>query len=167
VLERINENAYKLELPADFRVSPTFNIADLKPYLGEEDELESRTTQIQEREDDEDIPIIGTTTPTTQQGPITQAQARQLNYQVKSFLAIQTSYSPNGVLLKPCDDFLMIRNLKAESDWRKNYSDNKQVEGGMRKRRIGPKNQTASSDSLFGPPRTSTGHNSPKGVGGS
>jgi hypothetical protein len=28
-------------------------------------------TQIQEGEDDEDIPIIGTTTPTTQQGPIT------------------------------------------------------------------------------------------------
>ena len=44
VLEKINDNAYKLELPADFGVSPTFNIADLKPYLGEEDELSSRTT---------------------------------------------------------------------------------------------------------------------------
>jgi hypothetical protein len=40
-----NENAYKLDLPADFGVSPTFNIADLKSYLGEEDELESRMTQ--------------------------------------------------------------------------------------------------------------------------
>src|SRR5215216_6228927 len=39
VLEKINDNAYKLELPADFRVSPTFNIADFKPYMGEEDEL--------------------------------------------------------------------------------------------------------------------------------
>ena len=29
VLEKINDNAYKLQLPADFRVSPTFNIADL------------------------------------------------------------------------------------------------------------------------------------------
>jgi hypothetical protein len=48
VLENINENAYKLDLPADFGVSPTFNIADFKPYLGEEDELESRTTQMQE-----------------------------------------------------------------------------------------------------------------------
>src|SRR3954466_14512804 len=44
VLEKINDNAYKLELPADSGVSPTFNIADLKPYLGEE-----------EGEDDEDI----------------------------------------------------------------------------------------------------------------
>ena len=32
----------------DFGVSPTFNIADLKPYLGEEDELPSRTTSFQE-----------------------------------------------------------------------------------------------------------------------
>jgi hypothetical protein len=42
VLKNNNENAYKLDLPADFGVSPTFNIADLNPYLGEEDELESR-----------------------------------------------------------------------------------------------------------------------------
>ena len=55
VLERINDNAYKLELPADFGVSPTFNIADLKPYLREENECESRTIQMQEGEDDEDI----------------------------------------------------------------------------------------------------------------
>ncbi|KAK1648846.1 hypothetical protein QYE76_066651 [Lolium multiflorum] len=40
VLEKINDNAYKLELPAELGpVSPTFNIADLKPYFGEEDEI--------------------------------------------------------------------------------------------------------------------------------
>ena len=63
MLEKINDNAYKLELPADFRVSPTFNIADLKPYLGEEDELPSRTTSFQEGEDDEDINTIVTPQP--------------------------------------------------------------------------------------------------------
>jgi hypothetical protein len=82
VLERINDNAYKLELPTDFGVSPTFNITDLKPYLGEEDEFESRMTQMQEGKDDEDISSIDTTTPTAQQGAMTRAQARQLNYQV-------------------------------------------------------------------------------------
>jgi hypothetical protein len=35
VLDKINENAYKLDLPADFGVSITFNIVDLKLYLGE------------------------------------------------------------------------------------------------------------------------------------
>jgi hypothetical protein len=64
VLKKINENAYKLDLHADFEVSPTFNIADLKPYLGEEDELESRTTQMQEGEDDVDINTNDTSTPT-------------------------------------------------------------------------------------------------------
>jgi hypothetical protein len=60
VLERINDNAYKLELPPEFRVSPTFNILDLKPYLAEEDELESRTTPIQEGEDEEDMSQLHT-----------------------------------------------------------------------------------------------------------
>ncbi|KAK1641612.1 hypothetical protein QYE76_059417, partial [Lolium multiflorum] len=86
VLEKINDNAYKLELPAELGpVSPTFNIADLKPYFGEEDELASRTTSIQEGGHDEDIPSIDTTavpTATQIQGPITRARAKQLNYQV-------------------------------------------------------------------------------------
>jgi hypothetical protein len=64
VLEKINENAYKLDLPADFGVSPTFNIADLKAYLREEDELESWTTQMQEGEDDVVINTSDTSTPT-------------------------------------------------------------------------------------------------------
>jgi hypothetical protein len=42
ILAKINGNAYKLELPPEFGVSPTFNIAYLRPYMGEEDEFESR-----------------------------------------------------------------------------------------------------------------------------
>jgi hypothetical protein len=44
VIEKINDNAYKLELPAYFgTISPIFNIADLKPYFSEEDEVASMT----------------------------------------------------------------------------------------------------------------------------
>jgi hypothetical protein len=98
VLKKINENAYNLDLPADFGVSPTFNIADLKPYLEEDDELESRMSQMQEGEDDVDINTSNTSTPTHNQisGPITQARARQLNNQVSSFLASYSSYLDNG-----------------------------------------------------------------------
>jgi hypothetical protein len=70
----------------DFGVSPTFNIADLKPYLGEDDELESRMTQMQEGEDDEDIATNDTSTPTlvststTPLGPITRARAHRLTH---------------------------------------------------------------------------------------
>jgi hypothetical protein len=62
ILEKINDNAYKLELPPEFEVSPTSNISDLQPYLGEEDELLSRTTSNQEGEDDEDISTSDTIT---------------------------------------------------------------------------------------------------------
>jgi hypothetical protein len=79
--KKINENANKLDLPADFWVSLTFNIADLKPYFGEEDEIESRMTQMQEGEDDVDINSSDTSTPTHNQisGLINRAQVRQLN----------------------------------------------------------------------------------------
>jgi hypothetical protein len=81
VLEKINENAYKLDLPVDFGVNSTFNIADLKSYLGEEDGLKSRTTQMQEGDDDVDINTSDTSTPTHNQifGLITRVHARQLN----------------------------------------------------------------------------------------
>ena len=81
IIEKINDNAYKLELPPEFRVSLTFNIAGLKPYLGEEDEHESRTTPIQEGEDDEDITSSEAPAdpPTVMQGLMTRARMRQLN----------------------------------------------------------------------------------------
>jgi hypothetical protein len=98
VLEKINENVYMLDLPADFGLSPTFNIADLKPYLGEEDELQLRTTQMQEGEDDADINTNDTSTPTHNHisGLITRARAGQLNNHVSSFLASYSSYFDNG-----------------------------------------------------------------------
>jgi hypothetical protein len=101
ILEKINDNAYKLELPPEFRVSPTFNIADLKPYLGEEDELESRTTPLQEGEDDEDITSIHTINVS-----ITRSRARQLILQVRSTIVNCVSELTLGAL-----DVLMIRNL--------------------------------------------------------
>jgi hypothetical protein len=32
VLQRIGENAYKIELPSDYGVFATFNVLDLSPY---------------------------------------------------------------------------------------------------------------------------------------
>jgi hypothetical protein len=66
ILAKINDNAYKLELPPEFRVSPIFNISYLRPYLGEEDEMPSRTTSMQDGEDDEDINTSGTIIPSVE-----------------------------------------------------------------------------------------------------
>jgi hypothetical protein len=72
ILAKINDNAYKLELPPEFRVSPSFNISDLQPYFGEEDEMPSRKTSMQEGEDDEDINTLATIIPSIKiVGPIT------------------------------------------------------------------------------------------------
>jgi hypothetical protein len=46
VLTKINDNAYILDLPAEFGVSTSFNVADLKPYMAEDEELSSRTTSL-------------------------------------------------------------------------------------------------------------------------
>jgi hypothetical protein len=109
IIEKINDNAYKLELPPEFGVSPTFNISDLKPYLGEEDTLESRMTPIQDGEDDEDITHLDAhnTSPLDIQGPITRARARQLNLEVSSFLSTSTYNFENRLLP---NDYIVIRN---------------------------------------------------------
>jgi len=78
VLQKVNDNAYILELPPEYsNVSATFNIKDLLPYVGE---FESRMTP-QEGEADEDIPNVDTS-PTSKQnaidivGPITRQRAK-------------------------------------------------------------------------------------------
>ena len=38
VLERIQENAYQIELSKDYNISATFNVADLSPYREDEEE---------------------------------------------------------------------------------------------------------------------------------
>jgi hypothetical protein len=76
---KINDNAYILDLPAEFGVSTSFNVADLKLYAGKDEELPSRTTSIQEGEDDEDITDQAPPPPPR---PVTRARARELNYVV-------------------------------------------------------------------------------------
>jgi hypothetical protein len=90
VLTKINNNAYILDLPSEFGVSTSFNVADLKPYLGEDEELPSRMTSVQEGEDDEDTtststPVAPSPTPAPSApssappcGPNTRARAREI-----------------------------------------------------------------------------------------
>ena len=54
VLKRVNNNAYKLDLPPEYGVHDTFNVIDLSPFVGtnDEDELDLRTNPFQGGGDD-------------------------------------------------------------------------------------------------------------------
>nr|GEZ87138.1 RNA-directed DNA polymerase [Tanacetum cinerariifolium] len=52
VLKRINDNAYKIELPGHYNVSATFNVVDLSPYEGDSDDgLQSGAPLFQDGEE--------------------------------------------------------------------------------------------------------------------
>ena len=73
-MERINNNAYRLDLLEEYGVSNAFNIADLVPFAGvvdsnDEGSADLRTNPFQERGDDEILPRMGS---------ITKAMARRL-----------------------------------------------------------------------------------------
>jgi hypothetical protein len=54
VLERINDNAYKLDLLGEYNVSATFNVSNFSPF-GVGNELDLRTNPFQEEGNDEDM----------------------------------------------------------------------------------------------------------------
>ena len=71
----------------------------MKPYLGEDYELPSRTTSIQEGEYDEDIPtnVTPTSPPTTHIGPVTRARACMLWGLFEYLVQVNHDLLPLGV----------------------------------------------------------------------
>ncbi|KAJ9170174.1 hypothetical protein P3X46_018302, partial [Hevea brasiliensis] len=72
VLTKINDNAYKINLPGEYNVSATFNVADLSPCV--DAETDSRTNPFEAEGNDENQAT--STTKDFIQGPITRARAK-------------------------------------------------------------------------------------------
>lgn len=99
VLEKINDNAYRLELPSELNVSSTFNVTDLSPFSMDEQVLRSKHFQEggndedivaeEELEDNEDQPEDDQAkpkAPTIPEGAITRNRARVLQYKFDAFI---------------------------------------------------------------------------------
>jgi hypothetical protein len=82
VFAKINDNAYKIDLPPSYGVSNTFNVADLLPYTSE-DTLESRTTPFQGEEDNTTTPLRNTLQPPSH---TTSTQVQPTYHQSKSLM---------------------------------------------------------------------------------
>jgi len=54
VIERLNDNAYKVALPPEYQVHNTFNVCNLSPFptVGDDDPSNLRTNSFQEGEND-------------------------------------------------------------------------------------------------------------------
>jgi hypothetical protein len=124
VLSKINDNAYKIDLPEDYGVSKSFNVADLTPFFGLE-ESESRTTPFQEGEDDEDISAIRASSSDnhspsnmniTNPGPLTRSRAKKLQEQVNSFLIDLNSNTCENVILPKSATLVVLRKIHEEEE---------------------------------------------------
>jgi hypothetical protein len=82
--------------------------------MGEEDEMPSRMTSIQEGEDDENINTSATIIPSIEiLDHITRSRAQQLNHQVNSFL-FSSTYNIESRLLP--NDLIILKNQGEDNE---------------------------------------------------
>src|SRR4051812_43031375 len=92
--------------------------------------LSSTTSTV--RDEDISTNVTPTSSPTTHTGPVTRARARQLNYQVLSFLANPSNVREHMILPK-LDTFVLFRNEGPSMDKKDgHWSGIKHGEGGAR-----------------------------------
>ena len=91
VVERINDNAYKLDLPGEYGVHATFNVADLNPFYAD-DELDLGTNCFQEEGSDERTKGVKVEEKSSDQVvqipsyPITSARAKELRESLQTLV---------------------------------------------------------------------------------
>jgi len=94
VLERINDNAYKIDLPGQYNVSSTFNVSDLSLF-DVDGESNLRTNPSQEGENDGDVTMRkGKDALEELGGPMTRAKARKVKEVLPQVLSILFEYKP-------------------------------------------------------------------------
>ncbi|PKI72282.1 hypothetical protein CRG98_007356 [Punica granatum] len=75
--EKVNDNAYKIELPDDYSVSATFNVRDLSPYFEDEEYLDLRANPFEPGGDDVPENAVQDEVRSSS-GPVTRSMAKKL-----------------------------------------------------------------------------------------
>ncbi|KAK1561298.1 hypothetical protein QYE76_037242 [Lolium multiflorum] len=114
VLKRISNNAYVIDIPTSkYLVSNTFNVSDLSPYPGDEEEQESRTTLSQGGEmmrgglrspphQDQQVPS----------GPMTRARAKAIHDKENSLLTTRDLDTPLDGMRPHAETLCVIRYME-------------------------------------------------------
>jgi hypothetical protein len=102
VTKRVNDNAYKVDLPGEYNVSDTFNIKNLSPYLEDVGDSNLRTNHFQLEGDDmhhdSNMEEANSNVYGHSDGLITRAQTSQL----QSSLISQISATEAAMSLEAC-----------------------------------------------------------------
>ncbi|XP_035539640.1 uncharacterized protein LOC118344014 [Juglans regia] len=96
ILEKINDNAYKVDLPGEYKVSATFNVSDLSPFDVGED---SRSNPFEERGNDRNQG--GPTLKDLLQvpdGPITRSRAKKIKEAMQGLVHFLRDIVTKGIL---------------------------------------------------------------------
>jgi hypothetical protein len=84
ILEKINDNAYKVDLPSEYNVSATFNVSGLSPYDAGDN---SKSNPFEERGNDEDHGRSSLKDPLqVPDGPITRSRAKKIKEAMKGLV---------------------------------------------------------------------------------
>jgi RNase H-like domain found in reverse transcriptase/Reverse transcriptase (RNA-dependent DNA polymerase)/Integrase zinc binding domain/Integrase core domain len=95
VLEKINDNAYKIDLPGEYEVSATFNVSDLSPF--DVADYHSRSNAFEESGNDANIKANQESFPSLRPGPITRSMSKHLKTTIQGYAQrmISTSLGPH------------------------------------------------------------------------
>ena len=110
VLERINDNAYKSDLPGEYNISATFNVFDLSPFDVGDD---SRTNPFEVRGNDENQQVLKDPLHVSV-GPITKVRSKKIKEALNGLVQeIYVNSNTGHSKLGPKEDECIINLIQA------------------------------------------------------
>ena len=97
ILERINDNAYKVDLPGDYGVLATFNVTDLSPYKEDDYLYDLRSNHFDQGEDDVNQSDISQIIPPSKGNLVLSIQVQQTSSVLQANKVIVPGLHPSNV----------------------------------------------------------------------